>query len=187
MKRNYYLLGIGMSAGGLQSLAEFLDTFDGNLPLAIILVSHLQPNFRGKLLEILGSKTSMHITTVQEDTELQQGTIYIIGDGLEAIVAHNWLKVNPAGPGNHIIDKLLSSLAVDQAELTIGMILSGTGIDGAQGLKMISEAGGEVLVQEPFSALYQSLPRLAIKVDHPDKILPPLRLAKWINRKLGAV
>src|SRR5215217_197652 len=184
MKRNYYILGIGMSAGGLQSLAEFFSKLDGHLPVAIVLATHLQQNYHAKLFDILSSKTNMALISVEDGIELQQGNIYIVGSNLKATVHQNRLKVGYAGPGTHIIDILLNSLAADSAEQAIGMILSGTGNDGAEGLKAISEAGGQVLVQEPFSALYQSLPRLAIKIDHPDKVLPPVRLATWMNKKL---
>ena len=185
MKRDFYILGIGMSAGGLQAVSEFFSRFNPDLPVAIVLATHLQESHHAKLLDILSHKTGMTVETVTADTRLQKGLIYVIGAGLKAVAVQNWLKVSPADPGARTIDVLFNSLALEGGSLLIGMILSGTGNDGAEGLKAISEAGGQVLVQEPFSALYQSLPRLAIKTDHPDKILPPIRLATWINKKLA--
>jgi chemotaxis response regulator CheB len=184
MQNDFYVLGIGMSAGGLQSLNEFFTNLHNDLPLSIILVTHLQEDYREKLFDILHSKTNMQVEQLDSDVQIQRGCIYVLAAHLQAEVEDGVLKVKPA-LAKHAIDSLLSSLGRHYRERAIGMILSGTGTDGAKGLLDISENGGQVLIQEPFSALYQSLPRLAIKVDHPDKILPPIRLAGWINKKFG--
>jgi chemotaxis response regulator CheB len=186
MKYDYYIMGIGMSAGGLQSVAEFFTAFNPELPLAIILATHLENSHHENLLEILRKKTKMAVEHIQNDTEVQKGKVYVIGAAREAILEESFIRISEPKRDNHNIDTLLSSIAACCGKRSIGMILSGTGTDGAAGLKAISDAGGRVLVQEPFSALYQSLPRLAIKVDHPDKVLPPLRLASWINREIGS-
>ena len=185
MKNDFYVLGIGTSSGALQSLSEFFNELDENVPFAIVLVTHLQEDYRDKLDEILHDKTKMHIEKLTTDMPLKKGTLYVLPENRYVKVENGILRVTPAIPGNdaQAIDIFLKSLASDFKERAIGMILSGTGKDGVQGIREINEKGGEVLVQEPYSALYQSLPRLAIKVDHPDKILPSVRLAGWLNKK----
>lgn len=188
MEKDYYLVGIGASSGGLQSLSEFFNTLDATLPLAIVLVAHLQADSRSKLDEILHSKTSMQVQRLDRDTAIRKGVVYVLAEQLSATIENAMLCVRDNdGDESNTIDIFLESLADNFKERAIGIILSGIGRDGLAGAKRISKMGGKVLVQEPFSALYQSLPRLIIKDDHPDKILPAARLANWLNREYGVV
>ena len=188
MEKEFYVVGIGASSGGLQSLSEFFSTLDATLPFAIVLVTHLQADSHGKLDEILHSKSSMKVQRLDRDTAIKRGVIYVPVGHLSVTIENSMLCVSDkAGNESNTADIFLGSLADNFKERAIGIILSGTGKDGLAGAKRISKNGGQVLVQEPFSALYQSLPRLVIKDDHPDKILPAARLASWLNRKYGVV
>lgn len=188
MEKDFYVVGIGASSGGLQSLSEFFSTLDANLPFAIVLVTHLQADSRSKLDEILHSKSNMQVQRLDRDTAIKSGVIYVPANHLSVTIENATFCVSDKeGDDSNAADIFLESLADNFKERAIGIILSGIGKDGLAGAKMISKNGGQVLVQEPFSALYQSLPRLVIKDDHPDKILPAARLASWLNRKYGVV
>lgn len=188
MEKDLYVLGIGASLGGLQSLSEFFNTLDATLPLAIVLVTHLQADSRSKLDEILDSKTNMQVQRLDRDTAIRKGVVYVLAEQLSATIENEMLCVRDnEGDAGNTIDIFLESLADNFKERAIGIILSGIGRDGLAGAKRISKKGGKVLVQEPFSALYQSLPRLIIKDDHPDKILPAARLANWLNKEYGVI
>lgn len=188
MEKDYYVLGIGASSGGLQSLSEFFNTLDATLPFAIVLVTHLQVDSRDKLEEILHSKTSMQVQKLDRDTAIKTGFVYVPAEQVSVTIENAVLCVrDDEGDDSNTIDIFLESLADNFKERAIAIILSGIGRDGLAGAKKISKKGGQVLVQEPFSALYQSLPRLVIKDDHPDKVLPAARLASWLNRKYGIV
>lgn len=188
MEKDFYVLGIGASLGGLQSLSEFFNTLDATLPLAIVLVTHLQADSRSKLDEILDSKTNMQVQRLDRDTAIRKGVVYVLAEQLSATIENEMLCVRDnEGDAGNTIDIFLESLADNFKERAIGIILSGIGRDGLAGAKRISKKGGKVLVQEPFSALYQSLPRLIIKDDHPDKILPAARLANWLNKEYGVI
>lgn len=188
MEKEYYVLGIGASSGALQSLSEFFNTLDATLPFAIVLVTHLQLDSRRHLEDILLKKTRMKVRRLDRDMPITKGIVYILDEQLSVTIEEAMLCVRiKQGDTNNTIDTFLISLAENFKEQAIGIILSGTGRDGLEGAKTIGAKGGKVLVQEPFSALYQSLPRLIIKGDHPDKILPAASLASWLNRKYGVV
>lgn len=188
MEKDFFVLGIGASLGGLQSLSEFFETLDATLPFAIVLVTHLQADSRSKLDDILHNKTNMQVQRIDQDTPIRKGVVYVLVEELLVTVENGMLCVRPAeGKTGQAIDIFFESLADNYKERAIGIILSGTGKDGLAGSQKISEAGGQILVQEPFSALYQSLPRLIIKDDHPDKVLPAARLASWLNKNYSVI
>ena len=166
MKRDHYILGIGMSAGGLQSVAEFFGILNSGLPLSIVIAAHLQGNFQVKLMDILADKSDLNVEELVDDSEMVEGTIYVAAAGMELLVDGKLLKVRGQSEDKRVIDTLFSSMAASVGISSIAMILSGTGNDGVQGLQAISESGGLVLV--------------------PDKILPPVRMAAWLNKYLAS-
>ncbi|WP_367867813.1 chemotaxis protein CheB [Pedobacter sp. WC2423] len=180
----FYVLGIGASTGAQQSLSEFFNTLDSDLPVAIIFVSPMHDDYLKKTEEILHHKTKMKISILEEDMTIEKGNVYLIPEKFVLRTECGRLKVMPRKLVNeNIIDIFFESLANDYRELAVGIILSGRGKDGVKGAMKISNQGGCVLVQEPFSALYQSLPREVVKVDHPYKVLPAVRLAALVNQK----
>jgi chemotaxis response regulator CheB len=178
------VLGIGAASGAQQSLTEFFAGLDSDLPIAVVLVSHVAADNLKKIEETLHRKTSMKIIRLEGDTKIEKGNVYLLAEGFIVKVKNGLLKVSPQTANDTpIIDIFFESLAEDYKSGAIGIILSGKGKDGVVGAIKISEHGGRILVQEPFSALYQSLPREVVKVDHPDKVLPAVRLAAWVNKE----
>lgn len=179
-----YVVGIGAATGAQQSLNEFFIALDSDLPIAIVLISHAQADYLKKIEEALSQKTRMKIVRLEEDLIIEKGTVYILPEKFSVSIVGGVLKVMPRSSANeNIIDIFFESLAREYQETAVGIILSGKGKDGVNGALKISSLGGHVFVQEPFSALYQSLPREVIKVDHPEKVLPAVRLAILINKQ----
>lgn len=179
-----YVLGIGAASGAQQSLTELFAALDSNLPIAIVLVSHVSADYLKKIDETLHRKTHMKIIRLEADTKIEKGNVYILAEGFIVKVKNGLLKVSPRTADHApIIDIFFESMAENYKTGAIGLILSGRGKDGVAGANKISELGGRILVQEPFSALYQSLPREVVRLDHPDKVLPAVRLAAWINKE----
>jgi chemotaxis response regulator CheB len=184
MSDECYVVGIGTAIGGQQPLNEFFIALDADLPIAIVLVSHTQAHYLKKIEETLRQKTRMKIVTLEQDLLIEKGTVYILPEKFSVRTKGGVLQVTPRRSADeNIIDIFFESLAMDYKEMAVGIILSGKGKDGVNGALKISSSGGHVFVQEPLSALYQSLPREVIKVDHPEKVLPAVRLAALINKQ----
>lgn len=190
------IVGIGASAGGLEALEQFLSHVPEVNDLAFVIVQHLDPTHKGIMPELLQRTTLMKVFQVKDRMPVEANCVYVIPPNKDMSILHGVLHLfEPTAPrGLRLpIDFFLRSLADDLRELSIGVILSGMGSDGTLGLQAIKEKGGVVLVQEPASAKFDSMPRSAIEsgmVDLiapaeqlPDKIIGYLRHASTIVNK----
>lgn len=180
-----YVAAIGASAGGLEAISEFLQHLPQLDKLAVIVAQHLSPTHKSHLVELLARETRFKVQEILSGMQLEAGVIYIIPPDSEATLNQLTLQLSP--PASSIGPKpsanvLFQSLA-DQSDLhPIGIVLSGTGTDGAQGLAGIKAAGGWTFVQTPDSARYDGMPKAAIETSAPDYILPPTRMGEVIAR-----
>ncbi|MBV6458857.1 MAG: Chemotaxis response regulator protein-glutamate methylesterase [Fimbriimonadaceae bacterium] len=147
----FYVAGIGASAGGLEAMTELF----GNLPnvtgMAFVVVSHLSPKHPSLLSEILGRATNMTVVEVQDEPEVQPNTVYVIPPGRVMVMDQGklWLTDRLGAQANHRpIDKFLRSLAEEQRNHSIGVILSGSASDGTLGCEEIKAMGGLVFAHE---------------------------------------
>ena len=184
---NFFVVGIGASAGGLRALEEFFEHLSTDSGAAYVVIQHLSPDFKSLMKELLERRTRMAIYRVTEGMELQPNSIYLIPPGKNLVLENHKLHLleqeerNRHGL-NFPIDIFLESLARTQVERAIGVILSGTGSDGTNGLRAINEAGGFAMVQEPETAEFDGMPRTAIATGVADRILSPPELAQEIDR-----
>ena len=156
---------IGASAGGLEALEQFLSNVSKNSGLAYVVIQHLDPTQKGMLPELLQRVTAMKVFQVKDRMPIMQNCVYVIPPNTSMSilkgVLHLFLPIEARGL-RLPIDFFMRALADDQLENSIGVILSGMGSDGSIGLRAIKEKGGLVLVQDPSSAKYDSMPRSAI-------------------------
>jgi len=148
--------------------------------MAFVLLSHILRGSNSLLPEILAHSTTMPVIQVTREMRLLANHIYIIPpDKLMEIRAGSLhLTPRPLTGANNAIDHFLFSLAKDHAAGSIGIILSGEGSDGAEGIKILKEeSGGVTMAQEPSSAASKSMPINAIQIDHVDYILSPEAIA----------
>ncbi len=158
------VVGIGASAGGLETLGELVQ----HVPLdhtAFIVVQHLAPNYESQLPQLLARSTKLTVVAAADGMVLERDHIYVSPPNANLALMHGTLRlITP--PDTHgvrlPIDYLFRSLADDQGSQAIGVVLSGTGTDGTFGLKAIKAAGGITLVQDPASAKYDGMPRSAL-------------------------
>ena len=159
------VVGIGASAGGLEALEHFLSRVPKNNGMAFVIVQHLDPTRKGIMPELLQRTTDMKVIQVKDRTLIQPDRVYVIPPNKDMSILHGVLHLlEPVSPrGLRLpIDFFLRSLAQDQQEHSIGVILSGMGSDGTLGLRAIKEKGGVVLVQDPTTAKFDGMPRSAI-------------------------
>ena len=147
------IVGIGASAGGLEAYKQFFTHMPADTDMAFVLVQHLSPNHHSMLAELLGRATPMPVAEAADGEKLQAGHVYVIPPDATLTVSDGLLRVTkPAPPRQHRwpIDALFTSLAEEHGERAVCVVLSGSGSDGARGLRVVKEHGGLTLAQAGF-------------------------------------
>lgn len=188
----FRIVGVGASAGGLEAFEQLFRSVPLDNKLAFVLVPHLDPGHASILTEILQRSTAMPVIEAQDQMVVAPGTVYVIPPNREMAMFHGTLQLSvPDKPhGQRMpIDAFLRSLAEDQGENAVGIILSGTGTDGTLGLRAIVGAGGVSLVQEPATAKYDGMPVSAIRAGYATRVLPVDKMPEALlatTRRLSA-
>ncbi|MCK9619833.1 MAG: PAS domain-containing protein [Methylobacter sp.] len=172
---DFPIVGIGASAGGLEALEQFFRHIPANTGMAFVLISHLDPSHASILTEILQRTTTMPVAEAEDQMQARPNCVYVIPPNRDMSIFHGALQLSiPAMPhGQRMpIDSFLRSLAEDQSEKAIGIILSGTGTDGTLGLRAILGAGGITMAQEPATAKFDGMPSSAIQSGYVTHVLP---------------
>ncbi|HEY5998440.1 MAG TPA: chemotaxis protein CheB, partial [bacterium] len=173
------MVGIGASAGGLEALEQFLSHVPDGSGLAFVVIQHLDPTHKGVMPELLQRSTPMKVSQVKDRTKVKPGCVYVIPPNKDMSILHGTLHLfEPAAPrGLRLpIDLFFRSLADDCRGSSIGVLLSGMGSDGTLGVRAIKEQGGLVLVQDPATARFDSMPRSAIDAGLVDLVAPAAEL-----------
>lgn len=169
------IVGIGSSAGGLEALQQLFKNIALDSQKAFIVMQHLDPKHTSLLTEILQRSTAIPVIEIANGMAVMANHIYVNPPNRDITIFHGRLQVSSPvdsrGPRS-LIDSFFSSLAEDQSSKSIGIILSGTGSDGTQGLGAIINAGGLALVQEPSTAKYAGMPSSAIDAGFATHVLP---------------
>lgn len=186
---SFPIVGIGASAGGLEALEQFLANVHENSGMAYIVIQHLDPTQKGMLPELLQRVSKMQVFQVTDRMVVKPNCVYVIPPNKSMSILKRVLYLfDPLEiRGLRLpIDFFLRSLAIDQKEQSVGVILSGMGSDGSIGLHAIKENNGIVMVQTPESAKFDSMPRSAIDSVLADIIAPanelPARLIDLIKQ-----
>jgi two-component system CheB/CheR fusion protein len=177
--------GIGASAGGLEAVTQLLQHLPPDTGMAFVLVQHLDPKHESALSTLLSRVTPMTVSEAQEGMRVQPGHLYVIPPNKKMGIEKRTLRLLPRDqPGDlHApVDYFFRSLAADQGGQAIGIVLSGTGTDGTQGLEEIKAAGGITFVQSETSAKYAGMPASAGGSGCADFILPPEEIALELVR-----
>ena len=185
---SFPIVGIGASAGGLEALEQFLGHVPERSGMAFVIVQHLDPTHKGIMSELLQRATRMKVSQVKDRTQVCPDCVYVIPPNRDMTILHGFLHLfEPAAPrGLRLpIDLFLRSLAQDQQQHSIGVILSGMGSDGTLGLRAIKEMAGVALVQDPATAKFDSMPRSAIEAGLADIVAPVEELPEKIIAFLG--
>ena len=179
--RSCPVVGVGASAGGLAAFEAFFSGMPrDNAPgMAFVLVQHLAPNHESLLAELVRRYTGMEVFEVKDGMAIRPNCVYIIPPNRDLALLNGALQLlEPAEPHGHRlpIDSFFRSLAADQHERAIGVVLSGTGSDGTLGVRAIKGEGGMVIAQTPESTDFDGMPRSAIATGLVDFQLPPAEM-----------
>ena len=174
------LVGLGASAGGIEAISEFLNA------MAFLLVQHRDPGHPSLLAEILSKNSSIPVVDAQDGIELEGDHFYIIPADSTVAAIDVALRLHPydsALERRMPIDSMFRVLAHSRRHNSVGVVLSGTGSDGAMGIQEIKGAGGITFAQEPNSARFSGMPKKAIETECVDSVLT----ARGIAEKISAI
>ncbi len=193
-KEDFPIVGIGASAGGLAAFEAFFSAIPANSKtgIAFVLIQHLDPNHKSILTELIERYTQMPVYEVTDEMAVKPDCVYIIPPNRSMVLQDGALQLTkPAEPrGQRLpIDLFFRSLAQEKQERSIGIVLSGTGSDGTEGLRVIKAEGGMVIAQAPESSEYNNMPLSAIATGLVDYVLKPeempAQLISYVAKAFG--
>ena len=184
-------LAIGASTGGPEALRELLAELAPRPPLAVLVVQHIAPEFEEGLAEWLRADVKLDVRVARQGETPRAGTVRLAPQGYHLTLEEgNWLRLDADTPplrGHRpAADLLLSSCARVAGSQTAGVLLSGMGRDGVEGLGKLKDAGGLTLVQDRASSVVYGMPRAALDARAAATALPPAALGRYLLKACGA-
>ena len=179
-----HLVVIGASAGGLEALADIVARLPAKANAAYVVAQHLAPSHPSHLVELLSRKTSLRVLGASNGSTLEAGLMLVVPPGWDASVDETAIRLNAPLPRfgpSPSLDQVFDSLATHWGPRAVAVVLSGTGSDGALGLRAVGAAGGLTLVQSPDSARFDGMPRSAIALGGADWIGDPASMGTHLS------
>jgi two-component system CheB/CheR fusion protein len=179
------IVGVGASAGGLEALRALVSHLPPQAGLTYVIAQHLSPTHHSMLVTLLARETRLPVAEVTNGLTPQANVIYVTPARTNVTVENGRLRLTEATRRTSpkpSVDEFFLSLAEDQGENAIGVVLSGTGTDGARGIRAIRAAGGATFVQDQDSARYGGMPHAAEETGCVDYVLPPEQIADRLAR-----
>ncbi len=180
-----FVVGIGASAGGLESLEKLFRNLPTDTGMAFVVLQHLSPDFKSMMLELLGRDTSMTIHRVEDGMRVAANCVYLLPPKKEMIISGGTLHLRDKDRDHGLalpIDTFLGSLATEYGAQSVAIILSGSGSDGSRGVVEIARNGGFVISEALESAKFDGMPSSAIATGVVDEVLPPEAMGELIAR-----
>ncbi len=177
------IVAIGASAGGLEALESFFSNMSQQPGLSFVVIQHLSPGAKSAMRELLQAKTKMAVHRAENGIKIEPDSVYVNTPGMEVSLIDRTLHSTEPREGKaplFPIDYFFRSIAENEKEKALCVILSGTGTDGTLGLKAIREEGGVVIVQDVRQAKFDGMPRSAIGTGLVDMVLPVEKMAEAI-------
>ena len=176
-------VGVGASAGGLKAFGAFLEGLGDEPELAVVYLTHHEGDDGSRLRDLLTRHTKLPVHVIQDGSKLARNAVFVGPPGSDVTIFHGRFRlVPPSNEGRHVhIDSFLRSLATDQEHYAAGVLLSGAGDDGVEGMRAIHAAAGPTLAQDPETAEYGTMPAAAIAGGVVDKVLPPGQIAEAVR------
>ncbi|MBC7537943.1 MAG: hypothetical protein H7281_03930, partial [Bacteriovorax sp.] len=175
--RNTPIVGIGASAGGLETIQALIKNLPNDTDLGFVIIQHLSEEFPSLAEQIYANYTSMKVQIGKDGMEVEPNQIYFNPHNADLILKDGFLKLIPrldsTSAGLHLpINQFFKSLALERKGHSVGIILSGTGADGVEGMKALRLAGGITITQDPATALYPAMPQATLDQIDVDFVLP---------------
>ena len=178
-----FIVGVGSSAGGIEALINLVSELPKDINASFIIAQHLSPTHKSQMTEILARETEYPVVEATPHCKIKANTIYVGPPGFHLKYKEGYLHLDKSPDElspKPSVNLLFESLADEIGDHAIGVILSGTGGDGARGLKAIKGVGGFAFVQDPASAKYDGMPKAALENVAVDSILEPQEMGQEI-------
>jgi two-component system CheB/CheR fusion protein len=173
------IVGIGASAGGLESLERLFSALPADTGMAFVVVQHLSPDFRSLMDELIGRHSKMPVKVVEDGETVQADHIYLIPPRKEMVIREGRLLLTEKPHGLSLpIDIFFRSLAQDVGGDGVAIVLSGSGSDGSRGLLDVKRAGGTVMIEDPSTAKFDGMPLAAQETGAVDHVATPRDIAR---------
>ncbi len=179
----FEIVAVGSSAGGITALETILGGLPADLPIPILIVQHLDPRVRSLMAQIMQRSSLLKVKEAVDGEEIQPSVVYIAPPNRHMLVADGHISLTSTAFvhfSRPSIDLMFESVAASYGDKAIGIILSGTGRDGAMGIKAIKEKGGTTIAQDQKTSEYYQMPEAAIATGMVDFTLPVNGIAKAI-------
>lgn len=190
IQASFPIVGIGASAGGLEALEAFLKHVPPHIGTAFVVVQHLDPTHKDVMVELLQRVSPLPVIQAKEGLKVDPDRVYVTPPNKDLSILHGVLHLLPLAAPRGMklpIDSFFRSLAEDQQERSIAVVLSGMGSDGTLGLRSIKEKAGAGFVQAPSSAKFDGMPKSAIDAGLADVVAPVEELPSRIQAYLEHV
>jgi two-component system CheB/CheR fusion protein len=191
--RDFLIVGIGASAGGIQALKEFFKNVPPDSGMAYVVILHLSPDRDSQLAQVVQATTAIPVTQVTEKVKIKPDHIYVVPPNQHLVIQDSFIapSLNVTVEDRRApVDIFFRNLADTHGARAICVVLSGTGANGSMGLKRIKELGGAAYVQNPKEAEFDEMPRNSIATALVDDVLPAAEIPRKIvafKNSLGTV
>ena len=185
VERRPHVVGIGASAGGLESLSQLVAGLPLNLGCIYVVAQHMSPTHRSMMADILSRETRLPVREIIDGEIPRTDVIYIIPPGKNLVFKARRFILSTPSPEvspKPSVNLMFQSMAEQFEEHAIGIILSGTGSDGTRGLRALKSVGAITFVQIPETAKYDGMPRSAIDAGVADRVLSPDQMGQELER-----
>ncbi len=181
---DFFVVGVGGSAGSLEAFVELLRHLPAASDLALVIVQHMAAAHESLLVDLLSRATTLPVSWVKHGEPVRPAHVYVAPPAQPLAIKNGILLLQGAGSqaSTSLIDVFFHALADDCKHRAVGVLLSGNGSDGAHGLKVIKAADGITFAQDEKTASFPSMPRAAAETGAVDRILPPREIAVELGR-----
>lgn len=182
--KSLLIVGIGASAGGLEAISQLLPHLPKGLGLSFVVVQHLSPTYKSMLTQLLSRETAMAVLEIEDGVSPQPDIVYITPPNRNVTLENSLFRLSvPAKEAmpKPSVNLFFHSIAEQLGDGAFGIVLSGTGSDGAHGIRAIKAAGGFTFAQSPDTAKYSGMPQAAIDTGSVDWVLSPADIGAEIN------
>jgi two-component system chemotaxis response regulator CheB len=181
----YDVVAVGASAGGVEALHVVVNALPAGLPAAVLIVQHMDPRHRSMLAGLLGRHSSLPVEQAVSGQEVRPERVYIARPDAHLIVRDGRLALTDSPLvrfSRPSIDLLFESVAGAYGDRAIAVVLSGSGVDGAAGLRAVKAKGGTTVVQDPDTAAHRGMPQAARATGCADLVLPLVEIGPALAR-----
>ncbi|WP_338773428.1 chemotaxis protein CheB [Nocardia vulneris] len=181
----YAVVALTSSAGGVTALFAVLGALPAELPVPVLVVQHLDPRHKTVLAELLARRTTLRVRLAQAGESISPGTVYIAPPNYHLLVEPHGVLTLSSSELVHFVrpsaDLLFESVAGAYGASAIACVLTGSGSDGAMGVRAVKSRGGTVIVQDPANAEFKGMPSAAVATGDADLVLPLDEIASVIR------